>query len=67
MDLKSDPNIPLMTYGVGGTPGKYDIKMNPYALDQRRKVFNYTYNDMHPSLFAHEYRSWIIENFMKTL
>ena len=59
LDLKFDNNIPM---GIGGRPGA-----SSKAQELRDKVFKVTDSNSHPSIKAHEYRSTIIENFLRSL
>ena len=57
IDLKFDSSIPL---GIGGRPG-----VNDFAATQRDSVFKDSTD--HPNIEAHKYRSYIIENWLKSL
>lgn len=59
LDLKFDNNIPM---GIDGRPG-----INSKAIELRNKVFKVSSTNPHPSVKAHEYRSTIIENFLRSL
>lgn len=59
LDLKFDNNIPI---GIDGRPGT-----SSKAMQLRNKVFKVTSSNGHPSVKAHEYRSTIIENFLRSL
>ena len=59
LDLKFDTNIPM---GIDGRP-----EINPKAVELRNKAFKVTDSNTHPSVRAHEYRSTIIENFLRSL
>lgn len=59
LDLKSE-NIPFQT---GSRP--YD--MNPYAVSQRNSVMQIGSGSTHPSILGQQYRSTVIQNFMKSL
>ena len=59
LDLKFDNNIPM---GIFGRPGCSDK-----ARELRDKVFKVSNDNSHPSVKAHEYRSTIIENFLRSL
>ena len=60
LDLKDDDTIPL---GIGGRNSSISSK----AKSLRNSAFQVTSSDSHPNLKAHEYRSTIIENFMRSL
>lgn len=60
LDLKGDPKVPLM---IGG---RYTA-VNEKAVALRNAAFQMTNSDNHPNLKAHEYRSTVIENFMRSL
>ena len=59
LDLKFNNNIPI---GIGGRPGT-----SAKAKALRDKVFQVSSTNSHPSVKAHEYRSTIIENFLRSL
>lgn len=60
LDLKGDPKVPLM---LGG---RYD-QINQKAVAARNAAFQMTDEDAHPNLKAHEYRSTVIEHFLRSL
>lgn len=59
LDLKFDTSIPL---GIGGRPNGSET-----AKELRNGVFQVTETNSHPSLKAHEYRSTIIEDWLRHL
>ena len=59
LDLKFDTNIPM---GIGGRP-----EINSKAIELRNKAFKVSSTNSHPNVKAHEYRSTIIENFLRSL
>lgn len=59
LDLKFDTSIPL---GIGGRPNGSET-----AKELRNGVFQVTETNSHPSLKAHEYRSTIIEDWLRRL
>lgn len=61
LDLKGDPSVPM---GIGGRNG---IDVSPRAVELRNKAFRLSDADAHPNAKAHEYRSTIIEHFLRTL
>ena len=62
LDLTGDPRVPLL---IGGKRGGAEISSKAIAL--RNAAFQVTDEDSHPNLNAHEYRSTIIEHFMRSL
>ena len=59
LDLKFNNNISI---GIGGRPGT-----SSKAKALRDKVFQVSSTNSHPNVKAHEYRSTIIENFLRSL
>lgn len=59
LDLKFDPNV---TMGIGGRPNG-----SPKAQQLRNLAFQVTPSNSHPNVEAHEYRSTIIEHFLRSL
>lgn len=62
LDLKGDTKVPLM---IGGRYG--DTAVSSKAVALRNAAFQVTDTDSHPNLKAHEYRSTVIENFLRSL
>lgn len=58
LDLKAGENVPA---GIGGRNG------NTVAQSIRDAVYTVSSSNSHPSLKAHEFRSTIIENFLRSL
>lgn len=62
LDLKGDTSVPLM---IGG---RYDnSNISSKARELRNNAFQISAEDSHPNAKAHEYRSTVIENFMRSL
>lgn len=63
LDLKGDDKVPLLI------SSKIGYTVNSKAVELRRNAFcvNPASGDTHPNLKGHEYRSTIIENFMRSL
>ena len=61
LNMCNDPQVPLL---ISRKPG---LTINPYAIQQRRKAFIISEENGHPSKIGHEYRSTIIENYMRSL
>lgn len=59
LDLKSE-NVPFQS-------GSRPYEMNPYAISQRNSVMQIGSGSTHPSILAQQYRSTVIQNFMKSL
>lgn len=59
LDLKSE-NIPFQT-------GSRSYDMNPYAVSQRNSILQISQESRHPSILGQQYRSTVIQNFMKSL
>ena len=59
LDLKSE-NIPFQT-------GSRSYDMNPYAISQRNSILQISPESKHPSILGQQYRSTVIQNFMKSL
>lgn len=59
LDLKDD-NIPM---GIGGK----NISVSDKAKELRNSAFKVSSTNGHPNVKAHEYRSTIIENFLRSL
>ena len=57
--FKFDTSIPI---GIGGRPNGSET-----AKELRNRVFQVTETNSHPSLKAHEYRSTIIEDWLRHL
>ena len=62
LDLRNDPSVPVMN------GGRLDPPVNPEVDEIRKSIFfrNGT-TDKHPTPKAHEYRSTVIENFLRSL
>lgn len=60
LDLVNDPQVPL---GIGG---RY-MDVSPRAEQLRTEAFQQGPTEQHPNQQAHQYRSTIIENFMRSL
>lgn len=60
LDLKNDPAVPMGIYGRFGAT-------NARAVELRDSAFKVTDSNAHPNVKAHEYRSTIIENFLRSL
>ena len=62
LDTKGDPKVPLM---MGG---RYeDVPVNDIASTIRNVSFMVSTSNTHPNAKAHEYRSTVIENFLRSL
>lgn len=61
LDLKNDEKVPL---GIGG---RLNIPVKQKAKDLRNNTFQMGTSDSHPNPKAHEYRSTIVENFLRSL
>ena len=61
LDLKNDEKVPL---GIGG---RLNIPVKQKAKDLRNNTFQMSTSDSHPNPKAHEYRSTIVENFLRSL
>jgi hypothetical protein len=59
-DLRDGENVPMM---IGG---KLD-SVNPTAKALRDNAFRVSSTNGHPNVKAHEYRSTVIENFLRSL
>lgn len=66
LDLGGDPNVPLMN---GGRRSGSGLTLNPVVAALRNKTFyqNYDTNDSHPNDAGHEWRSTVIENWIRSL
>lgn len=66
LDLGGDPNIPLMN---GGRRKGSGLTLNPKVADLRNKQFyqNYETGDSHPNDAGHEWRSTVVEDFIRRL
>ena len=62
LDLVADPQIPAMISGRDAEMG-----LCARAKELRDAAFRVSSNNFHPSIKAHEYRSTIIENWLRTL
>lgn len=62
LDLKGDPSVPML---IGGR--FIDVAVSSKAVALRNAAFQVSDTDSHPNAKAHEYRSTIIENFMRSL
>ena len=60
LDLKGE-DTPLL---IGG---KYNTELNPKAISLRNNAFQMSSSDSHPNPKANEYRSTIIENWLRSL
>lgn len=60
LNLKGDPSIPMT---IGGK--EYEVSAKAKAL--KNAAFQVTSSDSHPNYKAHQYRSTIIENFLRSL
>ena len=62
LDLKGDASVPLMT------GGRYsDATVSAKAVALRNAAFQISDTDAHPKVKAHEYRSTVIEHFLRSL
>ena len=61
LDLCGDTKVPLL---IGGKRGK---TVSSRAISLRNAAFQISAEDLHPNLKAHEYRSTIIEHFLRSL
>lgn len=61
LDLKNDEKVPLC---IGG---RLDIPVKQKAKDLRNNAFQMSETDSHPNPKTHEYRSTIVENFLRSL
>ena len=59
LDLKFDTSVPM---GIGGRSN-----VSQKAIELRDKAFKVTDSNAHPNVKAHEYRSTIIEHWMRSL
>lgn len=66
LDLGGDANIPLMN---GGRRKGSGLTLNPKVADLRNKQFyqNYETGDSHPNDAGHEWRSTVVEDFIRRL
>lgn len=62
LDLKGDSKVSMM---IGGRYG--DITVNERAVALRNAAFQMSDTDAHPNVKGHEYRSTIIEHFLRSL
>lgn len=62
LDLKGDNQVPM---GIGGRFDNSDV--NPKAISLRNSAFQVSLENSHPNGKAHEYRSTIVENFLRSL
>lgn len=62
LDLKGDPQVPM---GLGGRLPLGSVSSE--AQELRQNAFEASDSDTHPNEKAHEYRSTIIENFLRSL
>lgn len=62
LDLKGDPRVSMM---IGGRYG--DTAVNERAVALRNGAFQMSDTDAHPNVKGHEYRSNVIEAFLKSL
>lgn len=60
LDLKGDVSVPM---GIGGKYGSFSAK----AKQLRDNAFKVSDTNGHPNIKAHEYRSTVIENFLRSL
>lgn len=60
LDLKNDPTVPMGIYGRHS-------ETSSKARELRDAAFTVTESNSHPNVKAHEYRSTIIENFIRSL
>lgn len=66
LDLGGDPSVPLTN---GGRRSGSGLELNPRARDLRDRTFYNSYgeSDAHPNAAGHEWRSTVIENWMRGL
>lgn len=66
LDLGGDPNIPVMN---GGRRAGSGLSLNPKVAEIRNKQFyqDFSGGDSHPNDAGHEWRSSVIENFIRSL
>lgn len=66
LDLGGDPSVPLMNSGRRSGSG---LELNPRARILRDKTFYNSYDgsDAHPNAVGHEWRSTVVENWMRGL
>lgn len=62
LDLTGDAKVPLM---IGGKRGGAAI--SDTAVSLRNAAFRVSDSDSHPNLKAHEYRSTVVEHFLRSL
>jgi len=63
LDLKGDDKVPLLISSKLG----YTVNSRAVSLRQQAFCVNASIGDTHPNLKGHEYRSTIIENFLRSL
>lgn len=63
-DLGGDLNVPVMNSGRRNGSG---LVLNPEVAKLRNSVFYTSESDAHPNDAAHEWRSTVIENFIRSL
>ena len=63
LDTTGDPAVPLL---IGGKRGS-STTMSAKAISLRNEAFQVSAEDSHPNLKAHEYRSTVIEHFLRSL
>lgn len=64
LDLGGDPNVPVMN---GGRRAGCGLTLNPKVAELRNATFYNAEGDAHPNDAGHEWRSTVIENFIRSL
>lgn len=64
LDLGGDSNVPVMN---GGRRAGCGLKLNPKVAELRNATFYNAEGDAHPNDAGHEWRSTVIENFIRSL
>lgn len=64
LDLGGDPNVPVMNDGRRAGCG---LTLNPKVAELRNATFYNAEGDAHPNDLGHEWRSTVIENFIRSL
>lgn len=64
LDLGGDSNVPVMN---GGRRAGCGLTLNPKVAELRNATFYNAEGDAHPNDLGHEWRSTVIENFIRSL
>lgn len=64
LDLGGDPNVPVMN---GGRRDGSGLVLNPKVVELRNATFYNADGDAHPNDKGHEWRSTVIENWIRSL